>query len=128
MADQMRVSPEGLAAAVTSALNETRELTEEALTKAIDKTARETVARIKSAAPSRTGTYAKGWGSKVTEKLSGRGAYGRTVHNKTRYQLTHLLQHGHGGPRPARAYPHIPSDEDTEETLVRNLESEMRNI
>lgn len=127
MADA-RVSPERLAAAVMEALKETRDLTEDALKSAIDKTAAQVVSGTKKGAPVRTGAYKKGWASKVTEKLSsGRGAYGRTVHNRTHYRLAHLLQNGHGGPRPARAYPHIISDEETEELLVRNLESEMGN-
>ncbi|HBA62592.1 MAG TPA: hypothetical protein DCZ20_01915 [Lachnospiraceae bacterium] len=126
MADRVRVGPEGLAGAVVEALNEARDLTEEALKRAIDKTASQTVADTKQAAPVKTGAYKRGWRSKVTERLSGRGAYGKTVHNRTRYRLAHLLQHGHGGPRPARAYPHIPSDVETEALLTQNIEREMR--
>lgn len=107
-------------------LKETRDLTEDALKTAIDKTAAKIVADTKSRSPVRTGDYKKGWSSKVTANLlSGRGNYGRAVHNRTRYRLAHLLQNGHEGPRPARAHPHIPSDEETEELLVRNMESEM---
>lgn len=126
MADRVRVGPEGLATAVMKAMNEMAELTEDALKRAVDRTARQTVSDTKNAAPVRTDRYRKGWTSKVTEKLSGKGTYGRTVHNRNRYQLAHLLQHGHGGPRPARAYPHIPSDEETEAIFIKNMESEMR--
>lgn len=107
-----------------NAMSDMRELTGEALQRAVDRTAKQIVSDTRSAAPARTGMYRKGWSSKEME-LSGRGVYGRTVHNRSRYQLAHLLQYGHGGPRPARAYPHIPSDEEAEETFVRNLESEM---
>ena len=121
---RVRISPEGLAEAVLKALNDAKELTEDAVRASVDKTAKEVVARTKGAAPVRTGKYKGGWSSKTTKK-NGRGAYGRTVYNRTEYRLTHLLQHGHGGPRPARAIPHIVSDEETETIFTRTLESEM---
>ena len=121
---RVRISPEGLAEAVLKAFNDAKELTEDAVRASVDKTAKEVVARTKGAAPVRTGKYKGGWSSKTTKK-NGRGAYGRTVYNRTEYRLTHLLQHGHGGPRPARAIPHIVSDEETETIFTRNLESEM---
>ena len=39
--------------------------------------------------------------------------------------LAHLLQNGHGGAQPAGPRPHIPSDEETEELFVKNMEREM---
>ncbi|MCI8581205.1 MAG: HK97 gp10 family phage protein [Dorea sp.] len=120
----VKVSADGLADALNKALQETKELTDEAVQTSVDKTAKEVVAKTKGAAPARTGKYKRGWKSKVTGR-TGRGAYGRTVHNGPRYMLTHLLQNGHEGPRPARAIPHIPSDEETEAIFIKNLESEM---
>ncbi|MCI9190909.1 MAG: HK97 gp10 family phage protein [Lachnospiraceae bacterium] len=119
-----KVGMDGLQKAVKQALEETRELTGEALKRAVDKTSRETVNQVKGAAPVRTGKYAKGWTSKNTDQ-GGRGTCGRTVYQRAKPGLAHLLQHGHGGPRPAGAHPHIPSDEETAELLERNLESEM---
>jgi hypothetical protein len=57
--------------------------------KAIQKeTASELVDTLKRTSPERTGSYKKGWRiKKEKEKL--------IVHNKTDYQLTHLLEHGH---------------------------------
>lgn len=122
--NQVKVSIDGFGDAIRSALDETKRLTEDALIASADKTAKETVKKIKGAAPSKTGKYGKGWTSKVTTQ-AGRGRYGRTVYNGPRYMLAHLLQNGHGGPRPARAHPHIPSDEETEELFKKNFESEM---
>lgn len=121
---RVNVSMTGLESTIKKALDDTKNLTEEALKTAIDKTSKETVAKIKGAAPVRTGAYAKNWTSKVTLK-PGRGGYGRTVYNVEHYRRAHLLQNGHGGPILARPYPHIPSDEETEELLEKNLESEM---
>lgn len=120
-----KVKVNQLEAAIKNALDETKDLTENALRSAIDKTAKETVAKVKSSSPVKTGKYAKGWTSKVTTQTS-RGRYGRTVYNRPRYMLTHLLQNGHGGPRPARAHPHIPTDEETEALFKKNLESEIK--
>lgn len=120
-----KVGMDGLENAILDAMRETRQLTEKALMFAVDKTARETVKKIKGASPVRTGKYAKGWSSRVSKK-DGCGGYGRTVYNGPRYMLTHLLQNGHGGPRPAGAHPHIPSDEETAAVFEKNLESEMK--
>ena len=122
VSDNVKVKADGFGNAIRDALEETKKLTEDALIASIDKTAKETVQKVKSASPTKTGKYAKGWTSKATTQ-AGRGRYGRTVYNKPRYMLVHLLQNGHGGPRPARAHPHIPSDEETEALLEKNLES-----
>ena len=120
-----KVGMDGLESAILDAMRETRQITEKALMSAVDKTARETVKKIKGASPVRTGKYAKGWSSRVSKK-DGRGGYGRTVYNGPRYMLIHLLQNGHGGPMPAGAHPHIPPDEETAAVFEKNLESEIK--
>ncbi len=122
--NKVKVGIDGFEGAIKDALNETKKLTERALITSIDKTAKQTVSKTKSEAPTKTGKYRKGWTSKITTQ-AGRGRYGRTVYNGPRYMLAHLLQNGHGGPRPAGAHPHIPSDEETGALLEKNLESEM---
>lgn len=125
MGSRVRVSSRNFQDVIMKALEDTRTLTNEALKAAIDQTAKQTVSKTKENAPTKTGAYKRAWTSKITVK-SGRGRYGRTVYCKApHYRLTHLLQNGHGGPRAAKAYPHIPSDEETEELFARNLESEM---
>lgn len=124
MGKEVRVSVSEFQDAVMKALEDARMVTDKAVTAAVDRTTKETISKIKGDSPQKTGDYKKGWASKVTTK-QGRGRYGRTVYNRTRYQLTHLLQNGHGGPRPARPHPHIPSDEETEALFIKNLESEM---
>lgn len=119
------INVDDFAEQIRRALDETKDLTEKALHKAVDTTARQTVSKIKEKAPVRTGKYRKDWGSVKTSD-NGRGAYGRTVRNRTRYMIAHLLQNGHGGKRPARARPHIPSDDETEKLFVQNLEREMK--
>jgi Bacteriophage HK97-gp10, putative tail-component len=72
------------------------------------------VRALKKDSPKLTGSYKKGW----RLKKSGRNKY--VVYNKTDYQLTHLLEHGHakrdGGRVPAKV--HI---RPAEEKAVRNF-------
>lgn len=60
---------------------------------ALDRVARESVKRLRQTSPKKTGSYARGWAlkkitsSELTEEV--------VVHNRTDYQLTHLLENGH---------------------------------
>lgn len=110
---------------IMKAMDETKEWTEQSLKAAVDKTTRETVKRTKAGAPVRTNQYKSNWGSEVSRKKT-RGGYGRIVRNKRRYMLAHLLQWGHGGLHPAPAYPHIPSDAETEALFTKNMEMELK--
>ena len=64
----------------------------------IDKVAKESVRKLKDTSPKRTGAkhvrkYAEGW--RVKRERGPDGIVTATVHNKTNYQLTHLLENGH---------------------------------
>lgn len=56
---------------------------------AISSTAKEAVQKLRNTSPKKTGSYAKGWSVK---KVGDKDAI---VHNRTDYQLTHLLENGH---------------------------------
>ncbi|MDD9148157.1 HK97 gp10 family phage protein [Sporolactobacillus sp. CQH2019] len=94
--------PINLADEIAQALQEyTDDVTQE-LDDAKDKISKEAVSELRTTSPKKTGDYAKGWTRKKTK-------YGYVVHNRTDYQLTHLLEYGHAkrnGGR-VRAYPHI---------------------
>jgi len=82
------------------------------VSRAIDEAARETakamVADLRQTSPKDTGEYAKGW----TRRKESPGSY--RVYNKTKPQLTHILEHGHakrGGGR-VEGRPHIKPAED----------------
>lgn len=86
---------------------------------------------LQEKSPKRTGHYAKGW-AYTKQTVKGKVA-SVVVHNKTDYQLTHLLEYGHakrGGGR-VRAIPHIkPVEEQIQEefpdALARAIEIEAK--
>lgn len=55
----------------------------------IAKVSKESVQKLRNTSPKKTGDYAKGWATKKEGDLE------IIVHNKTDYQLTHLLENGH---------------------------------
>jgi len=65
----------------------------------------ETAKEIAAASPRKSGKYARGWKTKIAFD----SPFERRViiYNKAKPQITHLLEHGHAGPRPAPAHPHI---------------------
>ena len=60
----------------------------EGMEAARQETAKNVVNILKTTSPKGTGSYAKGW--RVTQQGTK-----QIVHNKTDYQLTHLLENGH---------------------------------
>ena len=92
----------------------------EVVDEALPKVGQDAVKELKQTSPNRTGDYAKGWAKKVDkERLGSR----LIVYNKTRYQLTHLLEKGHakvdGGFVPGK--PHIKPAQDKAEKKAMDL-------
>lgn len=118
---------------IQNCLAEANGRTFDALKAAVDKTAKQTVEQTKQKSPARTGVYQKNWAAKADEASESRGIYGKTVYNKKKPQLTHLLQYGHEvtgylagkGRNKTRAFDHIQSDDVTEQMLTKNLEEEL---
>lgn len=81
--------------------------------------AKRAVSTLKSTSPKgSTGSYAKGW---TISKIDGK----QVVHNKTDYQLTHLLEYGHAKVNGGRtvAKPHIrPVEEQASKEFIEEVE------
>ena len=58
-----------------------------------DEVAKQGLSKLKEGSPKKTGDYAKGWTIKREKTRSGINDI--SIHNKTDYQLTHLLENGH---------------------------------
>ena len=123
-----RVNVDQLASAVMKELENYADTTTDGVKAAVKKAADTVRKEISANAPSRTGKYEKSWATKTTQESS--HTLEITVHSRNRYQLAHLLEHGHakrGGGRVA-ARPHIAAAEEHGiEELEREIERSIRN-
>ena len=116
-------SIDDMAAEIMEGLSEYAELADTAMKKAVRKTATAVKNEISEKAPVKSGRYKRSWKAKKTRENS--HTLEMTVHSKDRYQIAHLLEHGHakrGGGR-VDAIPHIAPAEangaDMLETLIK---------
>jgi hypothetical protein len=120
-------SIDDLSAEIMVGLREYADFADTEMKKAVRKTATTVKKEIMENAPVKSGAYKKSWTtSKVSENSH---ELQMTVHSKNRYQLAHLLEHGHakrGGGRVS-ARPHIaPAEEKGAELLESLIEKALR--
>lgn len=114
-------SVDDMASEIMKGLTEYADLADTEMKKAVRKTATEVKKELSCNAPKDTGAYSKSWATKKVRENS--HSLEMMVHSKNRYQLAHLLEHGHakrGGGRVA-ARPHIAPAEENGEELLENL-------
>lgn len=119
---EKKIKASSLADAIMDALEDYAETTTEDVKTAVKNAGKTVQKGIESSAPRRTGAYSRSWRVKNTKETS--TSLQVTVHSQNRYQLAHLLEHGHakrGGGRVA-ARPHIAN---AEELGIRQLEEEI---
>lgn len=94
---------------------------------AVREVAKQCLDEVRENSPVRTGRYKKGWTNVVS--YEGQTDLRVTVHNKTDYQLTHLLEFGHakrGGGR-VEPKPHIKqAEQHATEALGRKVEAAVK--
>lgn len=112
-------------------LEEYNHQVKEATDKAIEQVSKEAVQKLKNTSPKLTGDYAKGW--RVKKQKGKKGIAESIVHNKTDYQLTHLLENGHvvknakGTYGRTRGVKHIaPVADWANDELPREIERELK--
>ena len=108
------VGVESFASEVTKALQDWTQDVQYEVVMAVDEKAKKLVKLLKASSPKESGAYKKNWTSKkITDNYS---FYRRIVHNRKRYQLTHLLENGHKKGKnqktDVKAIPHIKPARD----------------
>ncbi len=122
MADR-RVRVDQMADAIAQSMAEYAELSGEVMKECVIETSKAVKKDIQNHAPVKTGRYKKSWAAqKIQENAN---SLTMVVHSRNRYQIAHLLEHGHakrGGGR-VRAIPHIaPAEQRGAEALVSQIE------
>lgn len=122
-----RVSVDEMADAIMEELTKYSDLASDELKSAVKSTAQSVRKDIQASAPSRTGKYKQSWSVKTMKETS--ESIDLVVHSRNRYQLAHLLEHGHakrGGGR-TQARPHIaPAEQAGNEKLVKTIEQKLK--
>lgn len=121
-----RVSIDGMDEAIMKELKKYSKVASEDLKEAVKETGKDVRKDISANAPVRTGKYKKSWTVKTVSETA--ESIELVVHSKNRYQIAHLLEHGHakrGGGR-VRAIPHIkPAEERGEKELEAKIKTKL---
>ena len=116
-----------LAITVMEGLEEYASLANSTMKESVQKAAKTAKKEIQANAPVDTGAYKKSWAIKKTKESA--NELECTVHSKNRYQLAHLLEHGHakrGGGR-VEGKPHIaPAEQKAIKQLEEDIERGLR--
>lgn len=125
------VKPENLQKSIREYLENYAEDIYESVVKTTDEITEEAVAELKQKSPRRKGSrkkpYYKGW-RKQQEKQN-KGKYVIKIHNKTNYQLTHLLEFEHATKKgkKTKAIPHVrPIEKKYKEKYEKSITTVIR--
>lgn len=122
-----KVSIDEMSEGIMKELKKYADLAADDLKDAVRETAKSVRKDIQSNAPSGTGKYKKSWSVKNMHEDA--QSIGLVVHSRNRYQIAHLLEHGHakrGGGRVS-ARPHIaPAEAKGAEDLVKTIETKLK--
>lgn len=120
---EKRVTIDKMSDAIMAGLKEYADLATDTVKEAVKDSAKTVKKEIQENAPKRTGRYRKSWTSKKTAENS--NSMTVTVYSKDRYQIAHLLEHGHakrGGGRVAGREHIAPAEEKGKQELLRKIE------
>ena len=120
---EKRVPVDKMSDAIMAGLKEYADLATDTVKEAVKDSAKTVKKEIQENAPKRTGSYKKSWTSKKTAENN--NSMTVTVYSKNRYQIAHLLEHGHakrGGGRVAGREHIAPAEEKGKQELMRKIE------
>ena len=112
-----------MADAIMQGLNEYAALATEDMKKAVKAASKTVRKEIQAGAPQKSGAYSKSWAVKTVRETA--NSLEQTVHSKNRYQLAHLLEHGHakrGGGRVSGKAHIAPAEQMGIEQLENAIE------
>lgn len=122
-----KVSIDQMDSAIMEELEKYADLAADELKAAVKDTAKSVRKDIQAGAPVDTGKYKKSWSVKTVSETS--ESIDLVVHSRNRYQIAHLLEHGHakrGGGRVA-ARPHIaPAEQAGNEKLEKTIKEKLK--
>lgn len=122
-----KVAIDQLANEIMAGLEEYAEIGTESVKEAVKKSGQTVRKEIKANAPKDTKAYQKSWSVKKERETATQ--LHLIVHSRNRYQLAHLLEHGHakrGGGR-VKGQPHIlPAQEVGMRQLESDIEKELK--
>mgnify|MGYP005773440541 CR=1 FL=1 len=122
-----KVTAQEWAAALFEELMEYNQEVTDGIKKSARDVAKECKNEIQRNSPELTGSYRKGWRNTVV--FENANDIRIEVHNKTDYQLTHLLEDGHAKANGGRVEgkPHIgPAERHAEEKLLKKVKVVVR--
>ena len=123
-----KIKTDALASEVMKELDDYSSLTTEVMKKAVRNAGKTVREEIADTAPKKTGTYGKSWTVKKTAESS--NSLTMTVHSKDRYQIAHLLEHGHakrGGGKVAGREHIAPAEAKGNRELLQKIERGLRS-
>ena len=126
--DDIKVSVDEMDQAISEQLQKYAGSITEDMKESLRDSAKEMRKDISRNAPVRTGRYKKSWTvKKIAENST---SLELVMHSKNRYQLTHLLEHGHALRNGGRVEgkPHIkPAEESGKKKLVESLKEKIQH-
>ena len=123
MSNGVKCSIDGLADAIMEGLKEYSDLASSEVKGAVRKAGKLVKDEIAANAPKKTGAYSKSWSVKATKETS--ESLELVVYSKNRYQIAHLLEHGHakrGGGRTKASVHIAPAEENGVQMLEKLIE------
>jgi hypothetical protein len=118
----MGIKVDQLAATVQKELGVYSEAVTAEIKKVVDTVSKEAVTALKNSSPRRGGKYGRGWQTAAAYESA--RTKRSTVHNRTSYQLTHLLENGHakrGGGRVSPATHIAPVEKAAMQKLKQGI-------
>lgn len=120
---------ENLAYEIAKTLTDYGQEIQKGVTKSAEKVAKKAVATLKTTSPKLTGKYAKGWVATKEQEFA--TDTNIIIHNKTSWQLSHLLENSHALRNGGRSKPQVhikPVEEQAILEFTQEVKGAIENV